>query len=83
MWSWFKKKKQAESESTSVWKSDFSDCLAADYLPAYSVCQNASNRDCRYVVRYSGMTLCSHSDHKSFIPEDAEPFNPHKDQFRD
>jgi hypothetical protein len=83
MWSFFKKKNTQHEEHASVWKSDFSDCVAADYLPAYSVCQNGNNRDCRFVVRYAGMILCSHSDHKTFIPEDAEMFNPHKGQFSD
>ena len=81
---WFKKKKeQVEEEYVSIWKSDFSDCVAADYLPNYSVCQNKNNRSCRYVAHYAGMTLCANPIHKSFIPEDAEPFNPHEGRFSD
>lgn len=85
MWRWFNKKKQnsKEEEYESVWKSDFSDCISADYLPGYSVCQNDNNVTCRYVARYAGMILCSNPEHKSFIPEGAEPFNPHKGQFLD
>ena len=76
---WFKKKKRpVEKEYVSAWKNDFSDCVAADYLPSYSVCQNENNTTCRYVVHYSSMLLCSNPVHKSFIPEDAEPFNPHE-----
>ena len=83
MRNWFKKKRQnkGEEEYVSIWKSDFSDCVSADYLPDYSVCQNENNVTCRYVARYAGMTLCSNPEHKSFIPEDAEPFNPHKGRF--
>ncbi len=83
MWYWFKKKRQkkGEEEYVSIWKSDFSDCVSADYLPDYSVCQNKNNATCRYVARYAGMTLCSNPEHKSFIPEGAEPFNPHKGRF--
>ena len=80
---WFKKKRPVEEEYASVWKNDFSDCVAADYLPNYSVCQNENNTACRYVVRYSGMLLCSNPIHKNFIPEDAEPFNPHEGRFSD
>ncbi|MCK4564391.1 MAG: hypothetical protein KAU94_06935 [Verrucomicrobia bacterium] len=83
MWCWFKKKRQnkGEEEYVSIWKSDFSDCVSADYLPDYSVCQNKNNATCRYVARYASMTLCSNPEHKSFIPEGAEPFNPHKGRF--
>ncbi len=84
MYNWFKKKKNSEEESyVSVWKSDFSNCVAADYLPNYSVCQSENKVLCRYVTRYAGMTLCSNPDHKSYIPEGAERFNPHKGQFSD
>ena len=75
MW-WFKKKKVAEKEFKSIWKDDFSDCIAADYLPNYSVCQNENNSSCRFVAHYAGMLLCSNPSHKRFIPADAEPFNP-------
>jgi hypothetical protein len=79
---WFKKKKSpVEEEYVSVWKHDFSDCIAADYLPSYSVCQNKNNTSCRYVAHYAGMMLCANPIHKSFIPEDAEPFNPHEGRF--
>lgn len=82
MWWLFKKKKSENPEEyTSIWKEDFSDCVVADFLPTYSVCQSMENRHCRYVAMYSGMTLCSHPDHKSFIPKDAVPFDPHKGQF--
>lgn len=83
MWSIFKKTKKAvvEEEYESIWKTDFSDCVAADYIPNYSVCQTESNRNCRHVIRYSGMLLCSHKEHKSFIPEGAPQFDPHKGQF--
>lgn len=82
MWWLFKKKKSENTdEYASIWKEDFSDCVVADFLPTYSVCQSMENRHCRYVAMYSGMTLCSHPDHKSFIPKDAVPFDPHKGQF--
>jgi hypothetical protein len=81
---WFKKnKKPVEEECVSIWKTDFSDCVTADYLPSYSVCQTECNTTCRYVARYAGMTLCSSPLHKSFIPEGAEPFNPHEGRFSD
>ena len=81
MW-WFKRKKKAEEpEFESIWKDDFSDCITADYLPNYSVCQNGDNSSCRYVARYAGMTLCSNPEHKRFIPEGAEPFDPHARRF--
>lgn len=84
MWGWFKqKKKPVEDEFVSIWKSDFSDCIVADYLPTYSVCQNEKNTSCRYVAHYAGMILCSNPQHKSFIPEGAERFDPHKGQFLD
>jgi hypothetical protein len=79
---WFrKKKKPAEKEHTAGWKEDFSDCIAADFLPGYSVCRNKNNTSCRYIVHYSGMTLCSNPQHKSFIPDGEEPFNPHPGRF--
>ena len=82
MWWLFKKKKKpVEDEYVSIWKSDFSDCVTADYIPDYSVCQCGNNSNCRFVARYAGMTLCSNPNHKSFIPEGAEVFNPHKGQF--
>ena len=83
MWNWFRKKKVEEEEYVSIWKSDFSECVAADYLPNYSVCQSKNNATCRYIAHYAGMTLCSNPKHKSFIPEGAERFNPHKGQFSD
>ncbi len=79
MW-WFKKKKPVEEEYVSIWKDDFSDCVSADYLPSYSVCQTKDNTSCRYVARYADMLLCSNPDHKSFIPEGAEQFDPRKFQ---
>ena len=75
MW-WFKKKRMTDKEYKSIWKDDFSDCITADYLPNYSVCQNKNNMTCRFLAHYSGMQLCSNPAHKSFIPEGAEPFNP-------
>lgn len=82
MWGLFRRrKKEEELDVASVWKQDFSDCVTADYLPEYSVCQNEDNRSCRFVAIYAGMTLCSNPNHKSFIPEGAEPFDPHKGQF--
>jgi hypothetical protein len=84
MWNWFKKKRDnRDEEYVSIWKNDFSDCISADYLPGYSVCQNKNNNTCRYVARYAGMTLCSNPHHKSFIPAGAKPFNPRKGQFLD
>lgn len=81
---WFKKKKRpVEEEYVSIWKYDFSDCIAADYLPSYSVCLNKNNTSCRYVARYAGMTLCANPLHKNFIPEGAEMFNPHEGRFSD
>lgn len=81
---WFrKKKKPAEKEPLIVWKEDFSDCITADYLPNYSICQNKNNASCRYIAHYSGMLLCSNPMHKRFIPDGAEPFNPHEDRFSD
>ena len=82
MWP-FKKKEKQELECDSIWKSDFSGCVTADYLPGYSICQCGQNSNCRYVAFYAGMTLCSHPLHKSFIPEGSEPFDPHRNQFRD
>lgn len=77
MFKWFSNKKSTEPEqSVSVWKEDFSDCVTADYLPSYSVCQTESRSKCRYCVRYEGMILCSHPDHKRYIPEGSEPFIP-------
>ncbi|MCF7816535.1 MAG: hypothetical protein K9M54_01535 [Kiritimatiellales bacterium] len=82
MWWLFKKKKKPdEDDYVSIWKHDFSDCVAADYLPDYSVCQCQNNNTCRHVARYAGMTLCGNPLHKSFIPEGAERFDPHKGQF--
>jgi len=82
MWGLFKRKKKGEErEIASVWKNDFSDCVTSDFLPEHSVCRNKDNRNCRYVATYAGMTLCSNPDHKSFIPEGSEPFDPHKGRF--
>lgn len=84
MFNYFKKKKKLPGEDyVGIWKNDFSDCVAADYLPSYSVCQNENNVACRYVAQYAGMNLCSNPEHKNFIPEGAERFNPHKGQFSD
>jgi hypothetical protein len=82
MW-WFfsKKKQQAPDQPESIWKQNFSECLTADFIPNYSVCQTSDNRHCRFVIMYSGMTLCSHPDHKKFIPKNAPSFDPHKGQF--
>ncbi len=70
MWG-FWKKARAKEEFSSIWKSDFSDCVAVDYLPGYSLCRNESKQACRYAVRYGGMVLCNHPDRKSFAPKDA------------
>ena len=79
---WFRKKKKAAEEGRlSIWKEDFSDCVAADYLPNYSVCLNADNSSCRYVAHYAGMVLCSNPEHKRFIPAGGRPFDPHEGQF--
>ncbi len=83
MWWFQKRRKPVEEEYVSVWKDDFSDCVAADYLPSYSVCQNEKNTTCRYVAYYAGMTLCSNPIHKNFIPAGAKPFNPHESRFPD
>lgn len=81
---WFKKKKKPnKGEYVSIWKDDFSDCVAADYLPSYSVCRNENNTTCRYVARYAGVTLCSNPSHKTFIPAGAEPFTPQEGRFSD
>jgi hypothetical protein len=82
-WLFSKKKANSDDDAVSIWKADFSDCVTADYLPDYSVCQCDKNITCRYVARYAGMTLCSNPLHKSFIPEGAEPFNPHHGQYLD
>ncbi|VGO20013.1 hypothetical protein SCARR_02073 [Pontiella sulfatireligans] len=82
MWKFWKKVKK-EEESVSIWKTDFSDCVTADYLPTYSVCKCDNNRHCRFIVYYEGMRLCSHPEHRNFIPEGAPRFDPHKNQFRD
>lgn len=77
---WVKKKqKKLDDDEVSFWKENFSDCVVADYLPDYSVCQCENNRNCRYVTRYAGMLLCSNPVHKSFLPEGAACFNPHAD----
>jgi hypothetical protein len=81
MWWPGKKKREKAEEYVSVWKQNFSDCTTSDYLPTYSICLCSDNRNCRYVAMYAGMTLCSNPEHKSFIPEGSEPFNPHKGQF--
>ena len=81
MW-WFKKKKHEEKESKSIWKDDFSDCIAADFLPNYSVCQNEKNGSCRHVAHYAGMMLCSNPRHKSFIPRMQNRLTPVCARFR-
>lgn len=80
MW-WWRKKRKKEEPYVSIWKDDFSDCITADYLPDYSVCQCENNKSCRHIATYAGMTLCSNPDHKSFIPEGAERFDPYKKQY--
>jgi hypothetical protein len=82
-WLFNRKKKADEPVHVSVWKDDFSDCTTKDYLPAYSVCLNDNNTHCRFVAMYAGMTLCGNPEHKKFIPEGSEPFDPHKGQFKD
>jgi len=58
----FKKqpKRAGATEAGDGWESVFSDCVVADFLSAYSVCQTENNRSCRYVVRYGEIALCSH-----------------------
>ena len=68
MWGFWEKERGGEEFST-IWKSDFSDCVAVDYLPSYSICQKQSERACRHAIRYAGMFLCSHPDRKSFVPK--------------
>jgi len=81
---WFKKKKKkVEDEPVSVWKEDFSDCVTEDYLPSFSFCRCKNNPICRYAARYADVTLCSHPEHKSFIPPGSEPFDPRKGLFTD
>ncbi len=75
MW-WFKRKKSLAEEPSSIWKSDFSDCVTTDYLPSYSVCNNENNTTCRYVALYAGMSLCGNPQHKTFIPNDTAPTEP-------
>ena len=77
MWSFFRKKKPVEEEQ-SYWKEDFSDCVVQDYLPDFSICKCRNSGNCRYIAIYSNVFLCSHPDHKSFIPPGSEPFDPHK-----
>lgn len=78
-WPFFKKRENKPEEQKSIWKEDFSDCVAIKYLPDYSVCKCKDNRYCRYVSVYAGLSLCNNPKHKSFIPEGSEPFDPHKD----
>ncbi|MBN2163769.1 MAG: hypothetical protein JXR25_11225 [Pontiellaceae bacterium] len=78
MWWPFNIKEKQQEEPVSIWKEDFSDCATLDFLPEYSVCKNCNNRHCRYVAIYGAMVLCSNPDHKSFIIEGSEPFDPHK-----
>ena len=83
MWPFGSRKKKPEEELDGFWKEDFSDCITSDYLPTYSVCRSGNNRQCRHVAMYAGMTLCGNPEHKSFIPADSQPFDPHRNQFRD
>ena len=83
MWGWFKKKTEQKEEFYSFWKTDFSDCETSDYLPAHSVCKTEENKNCRFLTNFESMELCSHPDHKKFIPEGSEPFDPYKRQFKD
>jgi len=76
MWQFFRRKKIIEE--TSYWKADFSDCEARDYLPDYSICKSKSSHNCRHISIYANVFLCSHPNHKSFIPPDSERFDPHK-----
>ncbi len=83
MWWLFKKSKKKVEVDINIWKIDFSDCVTADYLPTYSVCQCQQNNNCRFIARYAGMILCSNPEHKNFIPEGAELFDPQKGQYLD
>ena len=74
MWS-FSKKTRGGEEFFNDWKNDYSDCIVADYLPEYSICQNKGNAVCRFATRYAGMVLCSNPDHKNFIPERVDSFD--------
>lgn len=76
MWKFFRKREPVEE--TSYWKEDFSDCNARDYLPDYSICKCKSSRNCRYMSIYGTVFLCSHPEHKSFIPPGSDRFDPHK-----
>jgi hypothetical protein len=80
-WPFSKRKPKEQDEPHSFWKEDFSNCVTADFIPTYSVCQTPDNGNCRFIAIYSGMKLCSHPKHKSFIPADAPPFDPHEGQF--
>ena len=80
-WPFSRKKEKKPVEPHSFWKEDFSDCVTADFIPTYSVCQTLDHRNCRFIAMYAGMRLCSHPEHKSFIPKDAPSFDPHKGQF--
>jgi len=84
MFNWlFKRNKNMEEEGeVSMWKIDFSDCETADFLPNYSVCKCAESESCRHIAMYSGMKLCSHPEHKEFIPPDSPAFDPHAGQFK-
>jgi hypothetical protein len=70
-----------KQEVEAFWKEDFSNCSTLKYLPDYSVCRCPDNRRCRYASVYSGLTLCGHPDHKKFIPEGSEAFDPQKGIF--
>ena len=76
MWSIFRKKKAVKE--TSYWKEDFTDCETRDYLPDFSICRCKNSRNCRFISIYSNVFLCNHPNHKSFIPPDSEPYDPHK-----
>ena len=75
MWWLFKKKKVESDSDESIWKCNYSDCVATDFLPDYSICRCDNNQNCRYITQYSGMMLCSHPNHKEYVPSGSEPFD--------
>lgn len=82
MWWPFKKSQKADAQKPQfMWKEDFTDCVALKYLPEYSVCKCKNNYQCRFVAMFSGLVLCCNPEHKSFIPEDSEPYDPYEGSF--
>jgi hypothetical protein len=65
------RRKPAAGRPDSIGKDDFSGCVTAGYLPGYSVCRSEDSASCRHKVQFAGMLLCSHPDHRRFIPEEG------------